>query len=59
MSFAYDYAINRDLCYEEEYPYTAKDGVCSDFECEEKSFELTGYWDIDNKKATKDSCPDL
>lgn len=60
MSFAYDYAINRDLCYDNEYPYTGEaDQVCNDHSCSPKTFELTGYFNISNANAKVDSCSDL
>ena len=59
MYYAYDYATNRALCYDNEYPYTGNDGVCNDFSCSQKTFELTGYFNISNANAKTDSCSDL
>jgi C1A family cysteine protease len=54
MSSAYDYANNRALCTEEEYPYTATDGTCKDTVCSKKSYELRGYVNI-----TEGNCSEL
>lgn len=44
MDYGFEYTIKNGICTEEDYPYTAADGSCSN-SCESK-IEVTGYTDV-------------
>lgn len=45
MDDVYDYAMDHAMCLESEYPYTARDGTCSDSKCSFDA-EVTGRVNI-------------
>jgi len=48
MSSCFDHLTNRNLCSEDEYPYTASDTACAeDTKCSGKmGWEISGFEDI-------------
>jgi C1A family cysteine protease len=53
MYWAYDYLKNKNICTEDEYPYTGVDGVCKDTACSAKIYELKGYKNLNKAKCNE------